>query len=206
MTESKIEQELEAIKTIAEVLAPLDKNAQQRALQYAMQHLGLTAGSDDALDRNRSRDRSVESDSSRAGEQIDPNAGQDGQITDIRSFTKTKNPSSDVEMAVIVAYYLSELVPDEMRKVSIGTKDVTTYFKQAGYPLPSEPRFALKNAKVAGYLESAGHGQYKLNPVGYNLVAHTLPRATDAPMPKKRKARKKKAANKKTANKKSSKV
>jgi hypothetical protein len=32
------------------------------------------------------------------------------------------------------------------------------------------------NAKNAGYFESAGGGRYKLNTVGYNLVAHNLPR------------------------------
>ena len=130
---------------------------------------------------------------------IDPaskqQTAQGAGVIDIRSLCDQKRPGSDVEMAVIVAYYLSELVPEDARRETIRTADITTYFKQAGHPLPSEPRFALKNAKVAGYLESAGHGQYKLNPVGHNLVAHTLPRAEGdaAPRSSKKRKRKKKA-------------
>jgi hypothetical protein len=33
----------------------------------------------------------------------------------------------------------------------------------------------LIDAKASGYFESASRGEYKLNAVGYNLVAHNLP-------------------------------
>jgi hypothetical protein len=57
-------------------------------------------------------------------------------------------------------------------------KDVETYFKDAQHPLPANSGMTLTNAKNAGYLESAGSGQFKLNPVGHNLVVHTLPRTS----------------------------
>jgi hypothetical protein len=79
-------------------------------------------------------------------------------------------------MAAVVAYYLSELAPPGERTETIGTAEVQKYFKQAGYPLPKVPRVTLANAAQAGYFDSAGTGQFRLNPVGYNLVVHSLPR------------------------------
>jgi hypothetical protein len=95
--------------------------------------------------------------------------------TDIRSLKDQKQPKSAVEMAAIVAYYISELAQGDERKTSIGTAEITRYFGQAGYRSNSEPRHVLTNAKTAGYFDSAGRGQYKLNPVGYNLVTAQLP-------------------------------
>ncbi len=111
-----------------------------------------------------------------------------------------------MEMVAIVAYYLSELAPEEDRKDTIVTKDITKYFNQAGHPLPTGPQFTLPNAKAAGYFESVGHGKYTLNPVGHNLVAHSIPRAQGENTPafprKKRKKKKKaKSLKKKTVKK-----
>ena len=44
----------------------------------------------------------------------------------------------------------------------------------AGFRLPADASFTLVNAKNAGYLDTAGSGQYTLNPVGYNLVVHRM--------------------------------
>ena len=156
MAESEIKSELKAIETITEVLKKLEKTTQQRVLQYAMQHLGL---------------RIEEAQEEQASQHLQQ------RVVDIRTLRAQKQPSSDIEMAAIVAYYLSELAPAENRKDVIGTDDIKTYFNQAGHPPPSGPQFTLPNAKSAGYFESAGHGKYRLNPVGHNLVAHGLPRA-----------------------------
>jgi hypothetical protein len=80
-------------------------------------------------------------------------------------------------MACIVAYYLDSLAPPDEQKRSIGRDDIDKYFKQAGHKLPKRIDQMLVNAKSAGYFDSAGRGKYKLNPVGHNLVVHTLPRA-----------------------------
>jgi hypothetical protein len=80
-------------------------------------------------------------------------------------------------MAALVAYYLSEAAPPEERKSEVTTEDLEKYFKQAGHPLPGALQFTLKNAAAAGYFDPLGSGRYKLNPVGHNLVAHTLPKS-----------------------------
>ncbi len=89
-----------------------------------------------------------------------------------------------MEMAALVAYYLSDLAPQAYRKTEIGTDDINTYFKQADFPLPTIPRQTLFNAKAAGYFDSAGRGAFKLNPVGHNLVVHGLPAAAGEPAPR----------------------
>ena len=79
-------------------------------------------------------------------------------------------------MAVLVAYYLSEVTPGAERKETIGTADISQFFKQADYRASGQPRVVLHRAKNAGYLDSAERGQYKLNPVGRNLAKQGLPR------------------------------
>ena len=96
-------------------------------------------------------------------------------VKDIRSLKDQKKPETAIQMAALVAYYLQEVAVGDEKKDSVGVSDIQTYFKQAGFALPKVPKSALINAKTAGYLESAGYGSYKLNPVGYNLVVHGLP-------------------------------
>jgi hypothetical protein len=80
----------------------------------------------------------------------------------------------------LVAYYLSEIADGAERRDAINTADLERYFKQAGFKLPKSLPSTLPNATAAGYFDPAGSGLYKLNAVGYNLVAHGLPRANSA--------------------------
>ena len=97
------------------------------------------------------------------------------KITHIQQFKELKKPKTAIEMAALVAFYLSDLAPVNERKSTVATKDMETYFKIASYPLPTAMQQLLGNAKKAGYFDIAGTGDYKLNPVGYNLVVHNLP-------------------------------
>lgn len=97
------------------------------------------------------------------------------RLIDIRTFKEQKKPRNAIEMATLLAYYLAELAPTQERRVTISTADINRFFRQAGFPLPTQPRLTLFHAKAAGYLDLAERGQYKLSPVGYNLIAHTLP-------------------------------
>jgi hypothetical protein len=94
---------------------------------------------------------------------------------DIRALKEQKQPRTAIDMAALVAYYLSESATGSERKTAIGREDLEKYFKQAGFKLPKQPRQTLIDAKAAGYFDSADRGQYRLNAVGYNLVAHGLP-------------------------------
>lgn len=100
--------------------------------------------------------------------------------TDIRRLTELKQPKSASEMAALVAYYLAEAADPAARKEVVENTDMVKYFKQAKFRLPGNIAMILVNAKNAGYVDSTGAGQYRLNPVGYNLVVHSLPRPDSA--------------------------
>jgi hypothetical protein len=167
--------ELNAIRLVLSALVPLKQEGRTRVLDYVLGRLGMAEpvvqqpfttgiGADAVLRKSVDVSDSLSLSANRP--------------TDIRSLTKQKAPRSANEMAALVAYYLSELAPEPYRKATIGAEDIKAYFKQAPFKLPQSAQQTLVNAKNSGYLESAGTGQYKLNPVGYNLVVHSLPAAS----------------------------
>jgi hypothetical protein len=95
---------------------------------------------------------------------------------DIRSLKDAKRPKSNQEMACIMAYYLQCLAPPSERKTIVSASDIEKYFAQAGFPLPKAPGQVLIDTKGAGYFDAVDRGTYKLNPVGHNLVVHSLPK------------------------------
>jgi hypothetical protein len=99
-----------------------------------------------------------------------------GESPHIEQFKEEKKPRSANEMAAVVAYYLANIAAPGERKERVTQRDIEANFKIARFPLPQHPRVTLTNAKNAGYFDLAGDGEYKLNAVGYNLVAHSMPR------------------------------
>ncbi|HXH05990.1 MAG TPA: hypothetical protein VNI83_05295 [Vicinamibacterales bacterium] len=162
---SRADKELSAIHAILAALTALDNEERKRVISYVFQRLGFSPAP--AL---------------QPGQTLTPPTAAFSSprtvaaATDIRSLAEQKKPRSAVEMAVLVAYYVAEVAPTDERKNEITTEDVRKYFKQANYPLPRRPRKTLFDAKNAGYLDGgSARGSYKLNPVGYNLIAHNLP-------------------------------
>ena len=99
-------------------------------------------------------------------------------VKDIRTLTAEKQPRSANEMVALIAYYLSELAPEGDRSPTVNVGLIRKYFKMAAFPMPRAPQNALTNAAAAGYLENVSRGEYRLNPVGYNLIVHGLPRGS----------------------------
>jgi hypothetical protein len=195
-TETKPKSLGSAIDGMIEAISSLEEKDQQVAINAVCIHLGLSVPFQREIPGN-SMTPPPPGGVTPPTHSI-PLGGQMGR-TDIRSFKEQKQPSSAREMACIVAFYLENLAPADETKTAISTSDITKYFKQAGYPLPSAIDQLLKDAKTAGYLDSGERGTYKLNPVGHNLVAHTLPRSGNSGQPRKAKvpAKRKKAAKKK---------
>jgi hypothetical protein len=97
------------------------------------------------------------------------------RLLDIRSFFEQKKPRSHIEAATTVAFYFQNLAPSGQRRDSIDKETLEHGFRQARWKLPKVIGQILIDAKKAGYFDSAGaSGAYKLSPVGYNLVEHTL--------------------------------
>lgn len=169
MSDQKLDPELGAMQSIIGALDSLDDDAKKRVLAYVLTRLGIETA-------DLQRGRRAGSRLTVTGKEPSEDTVDDKPIVDIRSFKESKSPESAIEMAILVAYYLSELAPIEERKRTVSTKDLEKYFKQAKYRLPSSISDVLPNAKKSGYLISVSRGQYKLNSVGYNLAAHVLPR------------------------------
>lgn len=167
MADIEKDAELKAMATVVAALADLDADARARVIDYVFKRLGVSsvrmpaAGTLPAAEVSRGPDY--------PSRPATP-------LADVRALTQEKKPRSATEMAAVLAYYLSEVAPPRERKEEIDANDVKKYFKQANFPLPGSPKMTLVHAKNAGYLDpGSSRGRYRLNPVGYNLVAHNLP-------------------------------
>lgn len=171
----------QAIDAIVEALKYLDDTSQVTAIRAACDHLKIKPP--ETIGMGHARPGGTPPPGGASGTPTMP--------TDIRTLKQDKQPSTANEMAALVAFYLSELAPEAERKAQVQQEDMVRYFKQAGYPLPKQPRFLLPNAKNSGYFDFRGEGKYCLNAVGYNLVAHNLPRAKSGETPAPRRKRRK---------------
>ena len=176
----------EAVNLIERALDSLEPEAMAQVMFYLRGRLGATATAIPA---------------STTAREEHPDVDEKRQMLDIRSLKEEKSARTAVEMAVLVAYYLQDEAPESERKDSIGAADLRKYFKQAKHPLPSSLGNTLTSAKNAGYLEPVSHGQYRLNAVGYNLIAHSMPAAKASKKPARRRTTKKTAAKKSGAKK-----
>jgi hypothetical protein len=157
--------ELQAIQSILAAFANLDPEASKRVIGYVLERLKVST---QLLDQQTTTPP--------LPPLVNPRQSEAPSVTDIRALKEQKNPRSAIEMTALVAYYLARLAPAGERKEEITSKDVNKYFNQAVYPLPGRPRKTLFDTKNAGYLDAGpSRGSYKLNPVGHNLVVHTLP-------------------------------
>ncbi|MFY2763931.1 hypothetical protein [Arenimonas sp. MALMAid1274] len=162
-----------AIDILLEALEPLDEASRETAMLAVCRQLKISSGP--APKEAGSSDRPTEVDQS-APTSSSPQAPAKAALrVDIRSFKDEKKPNSVKQMACVVAYYLKELANAEEQKETVSSADLEKYFKQAGYKLPTRMPQVLIDAKASGYFESVGRGEYKLNAVGHNLVAHNLP-------------------------------
>lgn len=164
----------QAIDELINALSAIDKDSRLTVISAACAHLNIKMPATGTAVGSLSSEITA----------VPPGVQQTpAQIADIKSFRGVKQPTSANEMAATVAYFLSEIAPGTERKPEVDTDDMVRYFKQAGFPLPKAPRMLLTNAKNSGYFDSGSSGGYKLNPVGYNLVAHNLPRASSGGTP-----------------------
>jgi hypothetical protein len=186
--------EIRSLEQVIEALEPLDAAARSRVLDYAFKRLGIN-GIEPAPVVG---DPQLEAPSS-----IKELEAKTEGPADIRSLREEKQPKSANEMAAVVGYYLAEVAPAGERKTEIGTADIEKYFKQAQHRLPEAPSKTLRNAAAAGYFDSVERGLYTLNPVGHNLVAHSLPRAASSPPARKRRSNKSKGKTTRKAKSKS---
>lgn len=162
-----------AIDMLLGALEQLDEGSRETAILAVCRQLNIERAPD-ALNPASSPNASEPLNSVAPAPRVQ-NLATSAPRIDIRSLKEQKKPSSAKQMACVVAYYLKELADGEEKKETVSTPDLEKYFKQAGYKLPTRITQVLVDAKASGYFESAARGEYKLNAVGHNLVAHNLP-------------------------------
>jgi hypothetical protein len=166
---------VKAISTVMEALTPLDKEAREHALDFVMKRLGIAVTKPAASPTHSAFTTPPPPIPSHVPPPVHAHAQVSG--ADIRSFAVLKSPKTMNEKVALMAYYLSQLAPAAERRDFITPEDIKPYFIQAGFELPTATgSMTLTNAKNAGYLNVLERGQYKLNSVGHNLVAHKLPK------------------------------
>lgn len=163
----------QAIDQIIEALDSLAPDARQTAIDAACSHLGITKSAPAAAPQAAPQPRATST--------LTPSLhatppAHSPKVMDIRTFKESKDPKSAKQMACVVAYYLAELAPEGEKRTTVTSKVLEKYFKQGKFQLPKTIGQLLPDAKASGYFEAApGKGEYTLNAVGYNLVAHNLP-------------------------------
>ena len=181
--------EFDAAKTIVETLQGLDKQLQARAIRFAIESLGLPA----AFSGTSSVTSLTASSPLSNAVELPASHGSSSRPKDIRQFTAEKLPKNDVQFAAIVAYYHRFEASEGERKETINAADLTEAARLVQRERPPAPGQTLINAKNTGYLDLVGGGAYKINTVGENLVAVTLPGNGSDSSPR-RKAPKKKGS------------
>jgi hypothetical protein len=192
-----VDNEIEAIRAILNALEPLDSGSRESVLDYVLKRLGLQREGPASTPSTQHTPPTTPPHAP-----LQPPASPQQHIKELR---EEKKPRSAIEMAVIVAYYLAHLAPATERKSTVVTSDLDTYFKIAEFKLPRRQEFTLVNAKNAGYFDSVGGGEYKLNAVGHNLVVHSMPRKGNEGGTTRKRSTKKTTSKKATTKKKSSK-
>jgi hypothetical protein len=170
----QIDQEVDAIKALLSALEPLSSSARISVIGYVVRRLQIV------LDAQSGSPTAPGVMAVNPAGSSQPAQGHVAGSIHLKEFKEQKKPRSANEMAALVAYFLSELAPVNERKGSITAKDIETQFKIGGFPLAGRVQMTLPNAKSAGYFDSAGDGEYRLNAVGHNLVVHSMPRGASA--------------------------
>jgi hypothetical protein len=181
--------DFDAAKAVAEQLKDMEKERQQRILRWVAESLNLdldiaAAAERGTMETTANRSRTAAQEEAQLSHQ---------RAADIKSFVESKNPKSDVQFATVIAYFYRFEATAEKRMESINAETLQEASRLAGRRRLSKPLKTLNNAKTLGYLDSAERGQFRINSVGENLVAMTLPGAgQDRPRqkPQPRKSRK----------------
>ena len=164
MNKENKKDDLGAVRVLVEILGPFEKDEQERIIRWAREKLGLTAitSSQPVLP---STNPVIVSDSK-----------ETTKTSNIKSFVDGKDPKNDKQFASVVAYYYAFESPESQRKASIDSKDLIEACRLTQRKRPINAGQTLINAAHSGFLDKAEEaGRYKLNPVGENLVAMTLP-------------------------------
>jgi|SRR5690349_19447921 len=158
--------DLAAIRTVLDALEPFETADRQRILRFVLEKLNLEMPALSPPLKTEIRElRRIEL-------PLSPPSG----IKNLSSYVQDKNPKNDVQFAATVAYfYRFEVAPDK-QKLEINADDLQDAARLAHRKRFKHAGQTLRNARNLGLLDSGSQeGFFKINSVGENLVAMTLP-------------------------------
>lgn len=158
-----------AAEEIKGILRDREKSEQERIVRWVCESLGLATSSSGTVVPT------APSPTLPSVVPHVPHANPVGRSTDIRAFVEAKQPKSDVQFAVLVAYFHRFEASEAHRKESISPDDLEVATRHADWKRFNKPAVPLNNAATLGYLDRVGGGSFKINAVGENLVAMALP-------------------------------
>lgn len=192
--------DLDAIRIVLDTLSPFDPKDQKRIIRWACEKLGITL--EVGAPTNISTMVPSTMQPTDIAPLVRPSITPTGSQVDIKSFLKTKNPTSDMQFAAAVAYFYAFEAPEAERKEAISSVELQDACRLLGRERLHNPGQTLRNAVYNGLLDKSGEkGQFKINTVGENLVAVTLPASDSTPKAKPSRKRVKKVSSKKTKKK-----
>ena len=176
--------DLEAVRVIADTLQPFDATERERIIRWARERVGMIATAQAPATRPPD------------GAAPDESTPPATEPTDIQTFVNQKAPRSEVHFAATIAYYHQFIAPSGERKDSITKQDLIDACRQVSRKRPVRSSQVLVNAFRDGIVDRGDTGHYKLNSVGENLVAMALPGKPDTnSQPRATKRTKKKATS-----------
>ncbi|OQY75772.1 MAG: hypothetical protein B6D44_00765 [Ignavibacteriales bacterium UTCHB2] len=182
--------DLDAVRQLVTILEKFDKTDQERIIKWAREKLGLSLQPTVSIATPQNQ--------LQANFQL-----PDYRTKDLKSFVNEKSPSSDMQFAVTVAYYYKFEAPEKEKKDSINSEILQDAARLSGRKRLGNPGQTLINASFNGMLDKSDEkGAYKINTVGENLVAMTLPHNAGSKTIKKKLKTNKKKTSKKSSDKK----
>lgn len=159
--------DLEAVRILVTTLEKFQKEEQERIVRWAREKLGLEISHTNPTSNPTTQHLITPV----VTQQLSQSA-----TTDLKNFVISKKPTSDMQFASIVAYYYRFEAPEKDRKDSIDSKILQDATRLASRERLKDPGQTLRNASNNGLLNKAEEkGFYRINTVGENLVAMTLP-------------------------------
>jgi hypothetical protein len=188
---SDAKSDFDVAKAVSDLLSGIEKERQQRVLRWVAESLDITLHIKAHVAADPAATPTV-------GVPLNatPSVVPRGAATDIKTFMEEKKPKSDTQFAAATAYYYRFEAAAEEKKESINADVLQDAARLAGRARFSKPLVTLNNAKKQGYVDASERGAFKINSVGENLVAMTLPGAQNSSQPKPRRPSKQKSAAK----------
>jgi len=179
---AKQKDDLEAVRTIVDVLQPFDTSLQRRIVRWAAEKLDLSLplGAEPVPDAPLRRPP--------APRARRPHARASAPASSaLQAFVSSKRPRNDTEFAATLAYYTQAVASAGHRKPGINASDLVAACDALSRKRPPVPGQTLRNARAAGVLTSKKPGVFTVSPAGEKLILRTLPRdakAASAPAPR----------------------